>query len=38
MERNFFRLANTNAMKQGLFFGLWWVVGFATAISCFPIP
>lgn len=38
MERNFFRLANANAMKQGLFFGLWWVVGFATAISCFSYP
>ena len=35
MERNFFRLASAGAMRQGLYFGLWWVAGFACVIGSF---
>ncbi len=38
METNFFRLANAGAMRQGVFFGLWWVMGFACVIGSFSAP
>ncbi len=38
MENNFFRQANTMAMKQGVFFGLWWVMGLAAGIGSFSLP
>ena len=38
MEHNFFQQANAYAMRQGVFFGIWWVLGFAGFVGCFSLP
>lgn len=38
MERSVYQQANACAMKQGVFFGVWWVLGFAAVMGMFSFP